>query len=294
MAERALIVEDSELVAAALRDHLRAAEFEADVAREAQALAALREEHALAIVRAGRRDLAAALKVRDPTLPIVALFQDDDALAAAPAAAGTADGVLVGPLHGPAVAATARAMARLAAQARRLAQLEQPARLRGRESFDLHRRLVLMEVKRAQRYRYPLGVAVVAVDGWREVAPALGPTGRAALLADVLAVVARSLRTVDLPVLHARERFLVIMPHTPADGALLVAQRLCARLAARPGPPRLTVSAGVAGFDGQGTVSLGSLLGQASRGLERARSLGGGRAERGDSGRPERKVDLGW
>jgi diguanylate cyclase (GGDEF)-like protein len=293
MTERALIVEDSAVVAGALRDQLRAADFAADVAPEAGALAALREEHALAIVRAERRDLAAALKVRDPSLPVVALFQDDDALAAEPAAATTCDAVLVGPLSGAAVAATARAMARLAAQGRRLAQLERAPAL-GRESFDLHRRLVLMEVKRAQRYRYPLGVAIVAVDRWREVAPALDAAGRAKLLADLLGLVARSLRTVDLPVLHARERFLVLMPHTPGEGALLVARRLCARIGERPGPPRVTASAGVASFDGQGTVSLGSLLGQAGRGLERARAEGGGRAEQGGSGRPERKVDFGW
>jgi two-component system, cell cycle response regulator len=110
----------------------------------------------------------------------------------------------------------------------------------------------------------------------------------------VLTLVARSLRAVDLPVLHAQERFLVLMPHTPADAAVSTAQRLCAQIAQRAEAPALTASAGVACFDGQSRVSLGSLLAQASRALERARAQGGGRAERGIAGRPERRVDLGW
>jgi hypothetical protein len=49
----------------------------------------------------------------------------------------------------------------------------------------------------------------------------------------------------------------------------------------------------VACFEGQGPVSLASLLAEAHRGLERARAGGGGRAARGASGRPGGKVDLG-
>jgi two-component system cell cycle response regulator len=292
MTERALIVEEAGVVAATLRAQLEAAGFEVDVAPEARALAAQRSDHALAVVRGERRELAAALKIKDPSLSVALLFWSDDALAAHPPAPAAADGVLVGPLAAAAVAVTARTLARLTAQAREAAR-----RARGGAAatpgLDLHRRLVLMEVKRARRYRYPLGVALVAIDGWRDVASPLAPGGRAQLLGEVLALVARSLRDVDLPVLHADERFLVLMPHTPPDAAALVASRLCQRIAAHPGPPALAASAGVACFEGDGPVSLGSLITEAARGLEHARSLGGGRAERGAPARRGRKVDLG-
>ena len=293
LADRVLVVEESGVVAAALRAQLVAAGLEVDVVPAEQALPALQKGHALAEVRAERPDLAAALKATDPTLSVALLFRDDDALAARPAPAANVDGVLVGPLAAPVVASTARALARLSAQQRRLAELE---RLAGaaRQTFEFHRRLVLMEVKRARRYRYPLAVALAAVDGWREVGASLGPGGRAKLLGELLGLLARSLRTVDLPVLHSEERFLVLMPHTPADGALVVANRLCQRVAAREGTPRVGVSVGVACFEGHGAVSLGSLLSEAARGLERARALGGGRAERGPTTRPEKKVDFGW
>jgi diguanylate cyclase (GGDEF)-like protein len=184
-------------------------------------------------------------------------------------------------------------MSRLAAKARRIADLER-ATAPGREGFELHRRLVLMEVKRARRYRYPLALVLVSLDDWAEVGASLEPAARGELLAAVLSILARSLRSVDLPVLHSGDRFLVVLPHTPAEGALTLAGRLCAQVGAHPGPPRVTASAGVASFDGAGQVSLGSLVAEASRGLDRARVAGGGRAERGGGGTVEKKVDLGW
>jgi diguanylate cyclase (GGDEF)-like protein len=291
MADRALIVEGDGPVAAALQGHLEAAGLAVDRADPGDALRLLRTDHALAVVRAERPDLAAALKQRDPTLAVLALHRDDDALLAAGEGGSAVDGVLVGPLLRPAVAAAARAMARLAGQGRRLAEIER-ATAPGREGFELHRRLVVMEVKRARRYRYPVALVLVSIDGWDAVAAALDSEARAALPAAILSILARSLRAVDLPVLHSGDRYLIVLPHTAAEGALTLAGRLCAHVAARPGPPRLTASAGVAAFDGAGEVSFSSLVAEARRGLERARAAGGGRAERG-SGPAQRKVESG-
>jgi diguanylate cyclase (GGDEF)-like protein len=293
MAERALIVEEDGPVAAALQGHLEAAGFAVDRAAPGDALHLLRTDHALAVVRAERPELARALKARDPTLPVLALHRDDDALLAAGDGGGAVDGVLVGPLLRPAVTSAARAMSRLAGHARRIADLERGT-APGREAFELHRRLVLLEVKRARRYRYPVALVLVSIDDWGDVASSLEGPAREELLGEVLSIVARSLRSVDLPVLHSGERFLVVLPHTAGEGALILASRLCAQVGARPGPPRVTASAGVASFEGTGQVSLGSLVADASRGLERARVAGGGRAERGTGGVADRKVDLGW
>jgi GGDEF domain-containing protein len=74
---------------------------------------------------------------------------------------------------------------------------------------------------------------------------------------------------------------LVVMPHTDADGALLVARRLCERVRALESAVPVTASAGVATFGGEGPVSLASMLAQAGNGIEAARRAGGGIAERG-------------
>jgi diguanylate cyclase (GGDEF)-like protein len=291
MADRVLVVEERRPIAAALRAHLEVAGFAADVVAESGAVDAVRPEHAFAIVRSARRDLEPALRAREPGLLVVVLYDDDDdALAAAQER--SADAILVGPLFGPVVTATARAMVKLRAEGRRAAASEAEKRARPeRDDLAFFRRILLMEVKRARRYRYPLAVAALSIDRWSEVGSAIGADGRARLLGDILAELARGVREVDLPLLHTGERFLVMMPHTSADGALLVARRLCERVRARKGEPAVTLSAGVATFAGEGPVSLASLLAEAANGMDAARRAGGDGAARGEPVR--RGVDGG-
>src|SRR5512143_298318 len=125
MAQRVLIVEPSKVVAQALRRHLERGGFQVDLAVPAGAVAALRPgTHAVAFLRpeaAGGTALVEHLKAADPLLPVVLVYEDEEEAAAE---ALVADAVLVGPLAGPVVVSCARAMARLRAQARRLAELE--------------------------------------------------------------------------------------------------------------------------------------------------------------------------
>jgi diguanylate cyclase (GGDEF)-like protein len=279
MADRVLVVEERRPIAAALRAHLEVAGFAADVVPEGGAVEALAPDHAFAIVRAGRRDLEQALRERDPAILVVLLFDDDDAALAA-GKDSSADGILVGPLFGPVVTATARTLVKLRAEARRAAAADSS----NRPSLDdlaFFRRILLMEVKRARRYRYPLAIAALSIDRWSDLGPGLGAAGRARLLGDVLGELARGVREVDLPLLHTGERFLVVMPHTAAEGALLVARRLCERVRAMKGEVAVTASAGVATFGGEGPISLASMLAEAGSGIEAARLAGGGTAERG-------------
>ena len=109
----------------------------------------------------------------------------------------------------------------------------------------------------------------------------------------MLAALARGVREVDLPLLHTGERFLVVMPHTAADGALLVARRLCDRVRSVEAGIPISASAGVATFDGEGPISLASMLAQAGNGIEAARRAGGGTAERGAAVRREPSANAG-
>jgi two-component system cell cycle response regulator len=282
MAQLVLVVEESAPVLAALRKHLEGAGFRIDVASPLEAPARLRRgSHALAIVRFGGDEGSATLasiKEIDPTLPVVALFSDDSDAANE---ALVADGLLAGPLTGPTVVSCCRAMARLAVQARRIAELEKAAQRPSGDGFydyEFFKKLLLMEVKRSRRHRYPISLALVGVDRWREVSAPLDGRDRAALLASVLQVVARAVRDIDLPLLYSQDRFLVFMPHTGLDGAMQVANRLCDRV--RSSRATLTVSAGVASFEGVGTVSFATLARQAAKALAQAQADGGDRAVR--------------
>jgi diguanylate cyclase (GGDEF)-like protein len=273
MPGRILVVEDSRPVVTALRRGAEAAGFRVDVA---------------AIVRAGpgAAEVIAALRRADPALAVVGLFEDE---AEADAGAIGADAVLVGPLSSRGVIASACALAaRLRAQARRIADLEAaPAAPSPSRELDFLKRLLFVEVRRSRRYRYPIALALVALDFWPVAAARMGARARARFLAGVLGTVSAAVRDIDVAVPFTEDRFVVLMPHTGAEGGLRASRRLCARIRERTGAPRVTASVGVAAHDGDGPVSFSSLVKRAGDALARARAAGGDRAD-GDPPAPRR------
>ena len=148
-------------------------------------------------------------------------------------------------------------------------------------------------MKRSRRYGYPVSLALLAVDRWPEILAAQGARNATALLADLLALLTASLRDIDLAVPFGEDRFVVLMPHTPADGALRVARRLVAKVRDRGALAQVTASSGVAGHTGEGTVSFGNLVKRAAGALNRARADGGDRAEAADPSPPRERIVMG-
>lgn len=294
MAQRVLIVEPSKVVAQAMRRHLERGGFRVDPAHPAEALRKLQPGvHAVAFLRpevAGGTALADRLKEADPFLPVVLVYEDEEEAAGE---ALVADAVLVGPLSGPVVVSCARAMARQRAQARRLAELERGgARSREPGDYEFLKKLLLVEVRRSRRYRYPIALALAAVDHWRGVSEGLDQRARAGLLSDLLGVISRAVRDIDLALLYSRDRFLVFMPHTGAESGLQVSARLASRVRNHRGAVPVTVSVGVAAYEGEGTVSFSTLTRAASDALARAQAAGGDRAERAGARRKRERVVL--
>lgn len=295
MARRILVADDSEAMVAALRRDLeeRGREVVA-VTPDGAAAAAAAGRFGAALVRgtAGVKVLA-ALRAADPLLAVVVLFLDREEAALHPGAKG--DAVLVGPLTASAVGAACALAEELRVRGERIAELEQRAARPARAQRDLEflKRLLLVEVKRSRRYGYPLSLALLSVDGWEALAPGLDAKGRSALLAELLGVVSGTLRDIDIAVPFSEERLLVLMPHTPADGGLKVARRLCALVRDRAGRPKVTVSAGVAAHGADGTVSFGDLVRRAADALARARAAGGDRAEPADPPKKRDRISIG-
>lgn len=294
MQRRILLAEPSTLIADAVAREAAPLDLAVDAVAPEEALARLDPEgHALAIVRGTQegRSLAGALRGVDPALPVVALFLDDEEARAA----GTldfADGALVGPLTAAAIQGACRLALGLADARARAEEAEaRAARLpRGAGDLDFLKRLILVEVKRSRRYRFPVSLALVALDGWAERAATLAPRERVAVLADVLAVLVRSVRDIDVVVPFPDDRFLVLVPHTGRAGALQAAGRMCARIREHPGIVRVTASIGVASHEGDGgAVAFGGLVKRAAEALSRARAEGGDRAVSADG--PRRKRD---
>jgi diguanylate cyclase (GGDEF)-like protein len=155
--------------------------------------------------------------------------------------------------------------------------------------FEFLKRLMLMEVKRSRRYRYPIAVLLVELDRFSERSASLAPAARTAVLAEALGLLVAGVRDIDVAVPFADSRYVVFLPHTPRSGALVVAERLREKVKALLGLPGASASVGVAVSEPSATkgppsgagaqVSFGSLLKDAGEALRRAQAAGGDRVE---------------
>jgi PleD family two-component response regulator len=135
--------------------------------------------------------------------------------------------------------------------------------------FELFKRVLGIELKRSQRYGFPLSILLASLD--REV-----PNGDR----DLLASATRSaIRDIDIPVAFAESDVLVVMPHTDLDGGKLVAERIRKRVRASAGRGGggTTASIGVVAVDGGQRLTFATLLAQATRAQRQASRAGGDR-----------------
>jgi two-component system, cell cycle response regulator len=145
--------------------------------------------------------------------------------------------------------------------------------------FDLFKQVMLVEVKRAQRYGYPLSIVLVAFDNFQKVSGWLGPDSRRALYGALRRVVGEAIRDIDIPLLFAEDKVLLVLPHTELEGAAVVGDRIRDRIHAQPVPASLTslkvtVSVAVAATGGP-EASFGKMIQAAMRALREAELKGG-------------------
>jgi diguanylate cyclase (GGDEF)-like protein len=133
-------------------------------------------------------------------------------------------------------------------------------------------------VRRARRYHFPLAFLMVGVDRFRQVVEVLDARDQARVVGRVMAAIVEDIRGIDHCVLFAPDKLLVYLPHTGHEGAKIVAERLREKLKAAKGPT-LTISIGLASYEGEGEVSFGGLLCQASQSLKNAQQAGGDRVD---------------
>src|SRR5438477_1154176 len=137
-----------------------------------------------------------------------------------------------------------------------------------------YRRLVEaldFEVKRYGRSQLPFAVVLLDLDHLKRINDTRGHlVGSRALcrLADVLRLYSRE---IDIAARYGGDEFVLVLPETNAESALLVAQRIVSRLRAESEDPPISVSTGIAVYptDGQ---TLDELLAAADRALYRQKS----------------------
>lgn len=186
-----------------------------------------------------------------------------------------------------------QAMALIEAQAQQRALAAARAQLDELAIIDtltgLHNRRALLaklkfEVARTRRFRTPLSALMIDLDLFREVNERHGDAAGDLVLANVARLVRENVRVIDLPGRYGGGQLCVVLPNTPPEGALKLAENLRVKIAAQIHReagrlPPVTASIGIASFNHMDISDGDGLLRQAEEALQRAKANGRNRVE---------------
>src|SRR5437899_2744146 len=136
------------------------------------------------------------------------------------------------------------------------------------------------ELGRAQRFERPLSLIMADLDLLRDINNTYGHLAGDAVLKGIAEIFRAQLRHYDVPARFGGEEFSILLPETPPDQALEIAERIRRAVAAQlfdvetsSEPIKATVSIGVAGFPKDGTDA-NELIHQADLAVYRAKLQG--------------------
>ena len=144
--------------------------------------------------------------------------------------------------------------------------------------------LMKTEFARGRRYGIPLSCILMRVDRLRELTDIHGTELKERVQAEVGRLVAGRTRGPDHLGLISDERYLLVLPHTEADDAVLVAERIKRDFASLEVKSKgsvlaLTLSVGVVSCEDKDTLFFDTVLSRAEAALGWARDAGGDAVE---------------
>lgn len=134
------------------------------------------------------------------------------------------------------------------------------------------------EVDRSRRHVRPLSLIAMDLDHFKDINDTLGHAAGDQALIDFVNRVNTLLRKQDLLGRIGGEEFVLLLPETTVDDAMVVAQRIRSVTERESKSPHYTVSIGVAGLESQ-EATTASILSRADAAMYRAKSWGRNRVE---------------
>lgn len=82
------------------------------------------------------------------------------------------------------------------------------------------------EIQRWERYRHPLSLIVLTIDGFRKINEEYGRATGDEILTHVATMISQTIRSLDIAVRYGGVEFAILLPETNEMGAVIAAERL--------------------------------------------------------------------
>jgi len=133
------------------------------------------------------------------------------------------------------------------------------------------------EVRRCLRYKKKVSLLFLDVDGFKKINDTYGHLVGSRALAEIGQVLRSMVRETDVVGRYGGDEFVIVLPETPLNGALVIAERIRKKIedyefAAQEQGVRLTVSLGVANLP-KHTLTAEGLIKKADAAMYRAKGL---------------------
>jgi diguanylate cyclase (GGDEF)-like protein len=135
------------------------------------------------------------------------------------------------------------------------------------------------EIARCHRYGRPLSLVLLDVDGFKTINDTHGHPAGDLVLQAIANDIQKRTRTVDTVIRYAGDEFALMLPETDQAGAMIKAENCrqnieALQIAIDGNPVRVTVSVGVASYDGRSSQKEARLLDAADRALYESKEKG--------------------
>jgi len=129
------------------------------------------------------------------------------------------------------------------------------------------------EFKKSWRFSWNYALLFLEVENLSAFEQAAGRNAADAAVLDIAGEILTASRDVDLSARISRTRFAMLLPGTPAAGALVMVQRVMSEVLGKL-DERLTLSVGISAAPQEGLSSVEDFLARADAALQLARSQG--------------------
>lgn len=133
------------------------------------------------------------------------------------------------------------------------------------------------ELERAARFQQSFSILMLDVDHLKKYNDSFGHLKGSTVLKDLAGIMKMTVRSIDLVAKYGGDEFLVILPQTPKEGAMVLAERIRAAVACNVFPEvdsgAITCSIGVSTYPEDG-CTVGALLESADGALYQAKQAG--------------------